>query len=166
MTVMFSLLALLAIVALITLVLPRKVVVTRHANVDLNPEDVIARVASTEGFQTFNPYRTADPALKITPFGPTHGVGSGFRFHGKDGKGTQTVSEVTATRVTHLIDLGVMGKPVQTIEAEATATGARVTWTVTSDMGFNPVFRIFGLFMDRMLGKTYELGLRNIQALA
>ncbi|MEM8840991.1 MAG: SRPBCC family protein [Pseudomonadota bacterium] len=166
MTVLYILLALLASVALITLALPRKVVVMRHADVDLNPEDVIARVASTEGFQTFNPYRSTDPALKITPFGPSRGVGSGFRFEGKDGKGTQTVIEVTATRVRHLIDLGAMGKPVQTIEAEPTASGARVTWAVTSDMGFNPVFRIFGLFMDRMLGKTYELGLRNIKSLA
>ena len=41
-----------------------------------------------------------------------------------------------------------------------------MTWTVTTDMGFNPVFRVFGLFMDRMLGKTYELGLKNINALA
>jgi hypothetical protein len=32
-------------------------------------------------------------------------------------------------------------------------------------MGFNPVFRIFGLFMDRMLGKTYEMGLKNMAAL-
>ncbi|WP_299741186.1 SRPBCC family protein [uncultured Roseobacter sp.] len=102
----------------------------------------------------------------MTPFGPAAGVGSGFRFEGKEGKGTQTVTDVTATRVMHLIDLGAMGKPVQTIEAKATDTGARVTWTVTSDMGFNPVFRIFGLFMDRMLGKTYELGLKNIAALA
>ena len=59
-----------------------------------------------------------------------------------------------------------MGKPVQTIRAEETATGSRVTWTVTSDMGFNPIFRIFGLFMDRMLGKTYERGLSNIAALS
>ena len=36
-----------------------------------------------------------------------------------------------------------------------------------STFGFtNPVFRIFGLFMDWMLGKTYELGLKNIKALA
>ncbi|MEL6234977.1 MAG: SRPBCC family protein [Pseudomonadota bacterium] len=102
----------------------------------------------------------------MTPFGPASGVGSGFRFEGKEGKGTQTVADVTATRVTHHIDLGAIGKPVQTIEAQATATGARVTWAVTSDMGFNPVFRIFGLFMDRMLGKTYELGLSNIKSLA
>ena len=166
MTIVYAIVAIVAAIALLALLLPRKVVVRRHADVALRPEAVIARVASTEGFQTFNPYRTTDPDLKIAPFGPTEGVGSGFRFEGREGKGTQTVTEATATRVTHLIDLGAMGKPVQTIEARATDAGARVTWTVTSDMGYNPVFRIFGLFMDRMLGKTYELGLRNIAALA
>jgi hypothetical protein len=166
MTIVYTILAIIAAVALIALLLPRKVVVTRQAQIDMRPEDIIARVASTEGFQTFNPYCTTDPDLKITPFGPAEGVNSGFRFEGKEGKGTQTVTEVSATRVTHLIDLGAMGKPVQTIEAKPNGAGSLVTWTVTSDMGFNPVFRIFGLFMDRMLGKTYELGLKNIAALA
>ncbi len=166
MTILYTIIAIVAALALIALLLPRKVVVTRHADVALSPADVIARVASTEGFQSFNPYRTTDPNLKITPFGPSEGVGAGFAFEGKEGKGTQTVTAVTEDRVTHLIDLGAMGKPVQTIEAKATGHGSRVTWTVTSDMGFNPVFRIFGLFMDRMLGKTYELGLKNIAALA
>jgi len=166
MTIVYTLLAIAAAIVLIAMLLPRKVVVTRQANVSLSPQDVIARVASTEGFQTFNPYCTTDPDLKITPFGPISGIGSGFRFEGKEGKGTQTVIAETKKSVTHLIDLGAMGKPVQTIEAEETNTGTRVIWTVTSDMGFNPVFRIFGLFMDRMLGKTYELGLKNIAALA
>lgn len=166
MTILYTILAVIAAAVLIAMLLPRKVVVTRQADVDMAPAEVIARVTSTEGFQTFNPYCTTDPDLKITPFGPASGVGSGFRFEGKEGKGTQTVTSVTDTGVTHSIDLGAMGKPVQTIEAESTATGSRVTWTVTSDTGFNPVFRIFGLFMDRMLGKTYELGLKNIKALA
>ena len=166
MTIAYTIIAIVAAVALITLLLPRNVIVTREANVAMRPEEVIARVASTQGFQTFNPYCTTDPDLKITPFGPADGVGSGFRFAGKEGKGTQTVTAVTPTRVTHLIDLGAMGKPVQTIQAKATENGAQVTWTVASDMGFNPIFRIFGLFMDRMLGKTYELGLKNIAALA
>lgn len=165
MTIVYTITAIIAAIAFVALLLPRKVVVTRQAHVDLPPEDVIARVASTEGFQTFNPYCTTDSDLQITPFGPAAGVGSGFRFEGKEGKGTQTVTEATQTRVTHLIDLGAMGKPVQTIEAMANGAGSQVTWTVTSDMGFNPIFRIFGLFMDRMLGKTYELGLKNIAAL-
>lgn len=166
MTTLYTILCVVAAIALLALLLPRKVAVSRRADVDMSPEDILQRVASTKGFQTFNPYCTTDPDLKITPFGPAAGVGSGFRFEGKEGKGTQTVTAVTDTSVTHLIDLGAMGKPVQTIEAVATKTGSRVTWTVTSDMGFNPVFRIFGLFMDRMLGKTYALGLKNIAALA
>lgn len=166
MTILTTVLAIIAAILLISFLLPRKVVVTRQATIGMRPEDVIARVASTQGFQSFNPYCTTDPDLKIEPFGPAEGVGSGFRFAGKEGKGTQTVTDVTATRVTHQIDLGAMGKPVQTIEAQAEGAGSRVTWSVTSDMGYNPVFRIFGLFMDRMLGKTYELGLKNMAALA
>ncbi|MEM1265420.1 MAG: SRPBCC family protein [Pseudomonadota bacterium] len=166
MTILYTALAILAALCLVALLLPRKVVVTRTADVALAPSDILARVASTEAFQTFNPYRTTDPDLKITPFGPAEGVGSAFRFEGKEGKGTQTVTAVTDACVTHQIDLGAMGKPVQVIAAEPSADGSKVTWTVTSDMGFNPVFRIFGLFMDRMLGKTYELGLKNLRALA
>ena len=166
MTILYTVLAIVAVIVLLSLLLPRKVVVSRSADIPLRTADILARVASTAGFQTFNPYRSTDPDLKITPFGPEAGVRAGFRFAGKEGKGTQTVTAVTETRVTHQIDLGAMGKPVQTIEAQPTALGSRVTWTVTSDMGFNPVFRIFGLFMDRMLGKTYELGLKNMKALA
>ena len=166
MTILYTILAVVLGVSLVALILPRKVVVSRTDIVPLTPNEVIALVSSTEGFQTFNPYLTSDPDLKITPFGPGAGVGSGFRFEGKEGKGTQTVSEVTDASVTHQIDLGAMGKPVQVIAARATQGGAEVTWTVTSDMGFNPVFRVFGLFLDGMLGKTYELGLRNMKACA
>ncbi len=165
MTILYTALAIIAAIALVALLSPRKVIVTRNAEVPLSPADIIDRVASTKGFQTFTPYCTTDPNLKITPFGPEAGVGSGFRFEGKEGKGTQTIIAVTDSSVTHLIDLGAMGKPVQQIKAEPSANGSKVTWTVTSDMGFNPVFRIFGLFMDRMLGKTYELGLKNMKTL-
>ena len=61
--------------------------------------------------------------------------------------------------------MGATGKPVQVIKAAPTQTGTRVTWTVTPSIGFNTEFCIFGLFMDRMLGKTYELGLKNIDTL-
>ena len=113
MTILYTDLATIAAIILIAMLLPRKVVVARQADVSLAPEDVIARIASTEGFQTFNPCFTTDPNLRITPFGPSDGVGSGFRFEGKEGKGTQTVTAVTGNSVTHLIDLGAMGKPVQ-----------------------------------------------------
>ncbi|MEX3017854.1 SRPBCC family protein [Gymnodinialimonas hymeniacidonis] len=158
--------ATLAIAAAATYLLPRNVTVERSALVDATPEAVIALASSTQGFQQFNPYLTSDPELSIEPFGPEAGIGAGFRFEGREGTGTQTISAITADRVTYAIDLGSMGQPTQHISAVAEGNQTRVTWTVESDMGLNPVFRVFGLFMDRMLGGTYETGLANIARVA
>jgi len=146
--------------------LPRHVSVERSALVPASPEAILALAASNQGFQTFNPYKTQDPALKIEIFGPENGVGSGFRFDGKDGKGTQTVTDVSETAVTYMIDLGSMGQPTQVISALPEGDGTRVTWRVESDMGMNPIFRVFGLFMDGMMGKTFEQGLENLRTAA
>ena len=145
-----------------TYLLPRNVVVERTALVQAAPADIIARAASNMGYQSFNPYASADPDLKISHFGPDHGVGSGFQFEGKDGKGQQTVSAITDTSVTYAIDLGAMGQPIQILTVLPKAGGTEVTWTMQADMGLNPIKRTFGLFMDKMIGKTLEQGLSNL----
>ncbi|WP_421981593.1 SRPBCC family protein [Roseibium sp.] len=145
-----------------TLLLPKNVHVERHAKIAASPETILELAASNHGYQTFNPYLTSDPALKIKPFGPDTGVGSGFHFDGKEGKGTQTVARVTETSVRYDIDLGPMGKPVQEISAQGMPDGTKVTWTMDMDLGFNPVARVFGLFLDGMVGKSFEQGLDNL----
>lgn len=156
-----------ALIAATPLVLPRNVHVTRSAVIDAAPADILALAASNTGYQAFNPYAEADPNLSITHFGPNTGVGSGFRFEGKDGKGTQTVTATTDTSVTYHIDLGALGQPTQRIEAVAVTGGSEVTWHLDSDLGFNPMFRVFGLFMDSMIGKTFDTGLARLaQAVA
>lgn len=156
-----------ALLATTPLALPRNVHVTRSAVIDAAPAEILALAASSTGYQAFNPYAEADPNLSITPFGPDTGVGSGFRFEGKDGKGTQTVAAITETSVSYNIDMGALGQPTQRIEAIAVEGGTQVTWHLDSDMGFNPMFRVFGLFMDRMMGKTFDTGLARLaQAVA
>lgn len=145
-----------------TLLLPKNVHVERHAKIAASPETILEMAASNHGYQKFNPYLTSDPELSIRPFGPDRGVGSGFHFDGKEGRGTQTVSEVTANSVRYAIDLGAMGKPVQEISAQGLPDGTQVTWTMDMDLGFNPVARVFGLFIDGMVGKTFEQGLDNL----
>lgn len=146
------------------LLLPRHVHVKRQATLDAAPSAVLALASSNEGYQRFNPYRSTDPALKIAPFGPVSGVGSGFAFEGKDGKGKQTVAAVGPDSVRYDIDMGAMGQPRQAITAVPDGGGSRVTWTMDMDLGFNPLARVFGLFMDRMVGKTFEKGLDNLAA--
>lgn len=154
----------LALAAAGTLLLPRHVHVERQATLAAAPEAVLALAASNTGYQQFNPYLTADPALNIAPFGPDAGVGSGFAFDGKDGKGTMVVAKVSDRAVHYDIDLGPMGRPTQTIATAPTDQGVLVTWSMDADMGFNPVGRVMGLFLDGMMGKTFEQGLGNLAA--
>jgi Polyketide cyclase / dehydrase and lipid transport len=148
------------------LLLPRLVTVQRSAVISADPAKILALAASNQGYQTFNPYKSTDPALKIGLFGPGSGVGSGFTFDGKDGKGSQVVTAVTSSDVRYAIDLGAMGKPTSSISVAPEAGKVRVTWRTDMDMGANPVGRVFGLFMDGMLGGTYETGLKNLAVAA
>ncbi len=155
-------LAALALLAASSLLLPRIVRVQRSATVPASAQAILALASSNQGYQRFNPYRTSDPALQIETFGPAQGVGSGFRFSSKDGKGSQTVAAVTASSVDFAIDLGPMGQPRQRIEVQPGEGGSRVLWSMQADMGMNPIGRVMGLFMDRMVGPKFECGLKNL----
>jgi uncharacterized protein YndB with AHSA1/START domain len=156
-----------AVIVAAPFLLPSSKTVERSALVKASPEAVFATLTSTAGYQTINPYKDLDPNLKATPFGPEAGVGAGFAFESKDGKGTSTITAVEPNKsVTYQIDLGFMGKPVQTITMTPENGGTRVKWSVTSTFGMNPMGRVFGLFMDGMLGPHYELGLKNMDRIA
>ena len=152
-----------AVLLLACYALPSAKTVTRSAVIDANADRIYPLIASNQGFQRFNPYCDADPDLKIEHFGPENGVGSGFAFNGKDGKGTQTIIEAEQnSQVKMLIDLGAMGKPIQTFLLEDQGNGTKVVWSTRADFGNNPVGRVFGLFLEKMLGRTYERGLTNL----
>jgi hypothetical protein len=42
----------------------------------------------------------------------------------------------------------------------------RVTWTMEGGLGWNPINRYFGLFMDGMMGPDFESGLKQLKARA
>lgn len=143
--------------------LPDHRTVERSAIIHAEPAAIYPLLTSSAGFQTFNPYKDTDPDLAITFQGPPEGIGAAFAFAGKEGQGTQTIIAAQENRsVTMQIDLGAMGQPVQTFTLDPVSQGTRVTWSVESQFGINPVGRVFGLFLDRMFGETYERGLQNL----
>jgi Polyketide cyclase / dehydrase and lipid transport len=149
-----------AILAAGTMLLPRNVRVERVATIAAAPADIIAIASSAESYQTFNPYKKMDPAFKYQAFGPASGVGSGWTFESKDGKGKAVVTKVAADRVEYALDLGQMGKPNQIISVTPDGSGSKVTWTLDADMGNNPIGRVMGLFLDGMIGKNHESGIQ------
>ncbi|MBT5821044.1 MAG: hypothetical protein HOH68_01770 [Rhodobacteraceae bacterium] len=65
---------------LATQLLLRDVTITRSAQVDASPSDVIALLAFNEGYQKVNSYTASDEIVKIPLFSPSSGVGSGFPY--------------------------------------------------------------------------------------
>jgi uncharacterized protein YndB with AHSA1/START domain len=155
--------AAIAVIAAVPFLLPAKARIERSAVVAATPQAIFPLISSSEGFNRFNPFRDRDPNLKITYSGPKEGPGASFAWTGKEGSGSQTISEVVdGRRVVMQLDLGSMGRPVQAFELEPVAGGTKVTWSLDADFGMNPVSRVFGLFMDGMLGPVYEKGLQNL----
>lgn len=136
--------------------------VTREGRVRATPAQILALVSSTAGFTAINPHLTQDPKLQINPFGPDSGVGSAFAFRGKNGKGTQTVSEVTASTVEYAIDMGGMGQSRQHIHVTPDGAQSIVQWSMTMDAGNNPLLRLFGLLADKIVGPPIQTGIDNL----
>jgi hypothetical protein len=44
--------------------------------------------------------------------------------------------------------------------------GVKVTWLDAGDLGMNPLFRWFGLFIEHMIGPDFEKGLANLKRVA
>lgn len=135
----------------------------RTGEVPASVAEIRDLVASTDGYTRINPYLTKDPSLTITPFGPAAGEGAGFRFAGKDGKGTQTVAVVADASVRYDVDMGPMGRSTQQISARRIDDDrSEVSWTMQMDAGHNPLLRLFGLVAGRIVGPALETGVRNL----
>lgn len=141
--------------------MPTTHTIRRSGTVAASPARLRALLASTEGFTSINPHRTADPRLRIEPFGPDAGVGAGFAFEAKAGKGTQTVAAVEDDAVSYEIDMGSMGRSRQRIEFTAGEGATNVVWSQTLIAETIPQ-RVFTWFADRVLGGALETGIRNL----
>jgi hypothetical protein len=157
----------LAGLAALPFALPGHARVARSAIVPAAPAAVYAILSTSAGFDRINPFRDGDSDLRITFSCPPAGVGAAFAWQGKAGAGSQTiVAAEPDARVAMQLDLGAMGRPVQTFTLTPVAGGTEVTWALDAPLGANPVRRVAGLFMDRMLGSTYEAGLANLARVA
>ena len=83
------------------------------------------------------------------------------------GNGTQEITQSTpGVRVAISLVIGKMGPSVAVFDLTTEELGTRVEWSLTSDMGMNPVGRWMGLMMDRWVGPDFETGLAHLKAQA
>jgi effector-binding domain-containing protein len=172
------LLALIALLVVVAFFLPRTTKLARTISIAAPPAAVFDRVNTFQGFNEFSPWFELDPKALYQWSGPERGVGARMTWESSNsqvGKGSQEIiaSEPYRHVVTRL-DFGSGGQndASWTIEPIASGAGAaatpvvalsKVTWDLTSDAGFNPVNRWFGLLLERFVGPDYERGLSKLK---
>ena len=167
--ILVGLAALVVVVALVGMLLPRNVRIQRTITIDRPAASIYGIVNSLRQFPNWSPWQHLDPAMTQTFEGPAEGVGAKMTWSGNDkvGSGTQVITgSVPGKLVTFDVDFAKEGISKAAIELTPSATGTRVTWTLDTDMGAGPIGRYFGLMMDRMIGKDYEAGLAKLKSVA
>ena len=153
-------------------ILPSKIHVERHIYINATPAEIFPIVSDLADWQTWSPWAKLDPDMNFSVTGS--GVGQMMQWQSQDprvGIGTQTVMEIVSPGYvkTHL-DFGDQGVADAAFELIPKGEGTLVSWSLNTDMRTGvpllkqPMSTYFGFLMDQSVGKEYEIGLANIQA--
>ncbi len=149
--------------------LPDEVTVSRSTVVSIEPEEVFPYVNSMQSGEAWSPWLARDPDIQMTYEGPVEGVGNTLRWtsdHPDVGSGMQVITEsIPSERVVMGLDFGGQGLATATFDLEPIDGGTEVTWSLNTELGYNPVARWMGLMFDGWVGPDFEAGLANLKTL-
>lgn len=135
------------------------------------PETVFALLNDFKHWAQWSPWEKIDPTMQRTHSGADHGVGAVYSWTGTGKAGAGRMEILKSQGAASLVIQLDFFKPFKahntaefTLRAEGGATN--VVWAM---YGPSPlVSKVMGLFfnLDRLVGKDFETGLKNLQALA
>jgi hypothetical protein len=165
--IILALLLIPVLLVLVSLFLPSKYRVERSVTMRAKAETVFPYVNTLKQWPDWTAWTVAKyPDMKIAFAGPEAGTGATYSWDGKStGKGAL---KITRSEPNKSIDYDLdfeNGKYLSTgaIVLEPSGDSVKVIWSNEGHLGWNPVSRLFGLFMDKMMGPDFEEGLRNLQ---
>jgi hypothetical protein len=168
-TVGIVLLSVIVLCLVISFFLPSKVNVERSRVINAKPDAVYAQIANLKSWDNWMPWNQLDPNMQKTYGEKTEGQGASYSWVSENqnvGKGSITLTKCDSNMVeTELVFEGMNpGKGCYKLEPEG--EGTKVTWSMESDMGNNPLYKFMALMMDGMIGPEFEKGLVALEKAA
>jgi hypothetical protein len=173
---MFKIMALVIVVLIVAVLIyaatqPDTFRVQRSAGIKAPPEKIFPLINDLHSWDSWSPWEKKDPAMKRTHSGAPSGKGAIYEWDGNKeiGQGRMEITEASppskVVMAMHFI------KPFEAHNTaefvlEPQGESTIVTWAI---YGPQPYFaKVMHLFfnMDKMIGKEFETGLVNLQAIA
>lgn len=165
--ILLILAVLLLVIAGIGLLLSRHVHVERSLVINADPNTLFSYTVNFDNWNSWSPWYDLDTTTQYTFEGPHSGVGAILKWNSSNkdvGQGSMITTELNSPQ---LIKQDYVFMGTDTAKAEfhfdPSEKGTKVTWSLDMEMGFNPLLRILGKFMDGMVGKDFEKGLAKLK---
>jgi hypothetical protein len=148
------------------LFLPKTYSVSRSTVINAPDSLIYKNIADFNEFSKWNPWSKMEPSAKITVSGPTAQPEHLYAWVGdKTGTGHMRITQVKPYEMVN-IELKFI-KPFESIadtrfDIIGEGAGNKVTWTMSGE-NRNTMDKWMGLCMDRMIGKDFESGLKNLK---
>ncbi len=166
--VIIVLVSLIVVLILVSYLLPGHVVVSRSAEIKAPVDAVYTQVADFNNWNNWSPWYKKDTNMKQTISG-TAGMGKhAMKWESEKkevGKGSIEFDKVVENKSIDATltfeDMGMNSTIMYRFEP--IATGTKITWSDSAVLGYNPMMRWMGLFMDKFMGPDFEAGLKSMK---
>jgi effector-binding domain-containing protein len=174
--IVLILVVLVAIAAIVGFMSPAKIHVERSLTIKATSEIIHKQINDLKNWTKWSPWHKKDTAMKIEYNSIASGAGANYSWFSNNkevGSGNMTITSSNKDSIS--MAMNFMENGVATAQfilsksdsqKDTTAGETKVTWTMDMDMGMNPIGRIFGLFMDKMLGPDFENGLSCLKQIS
>ncbi len=148
------------------LLLPKTYVVSRSAVINAPDSVIYKNIADFNEFYKWNPWAKMEPTAKIKITGTVAQPEHLYEWEGKEtGQGYMKVKSVEVNKMVD-IELKFI-KPFESMsdtrfDIAPEGTGQKVTWTMSGENS-GTMNKWMGLFMDGMIGKDFEDGLKFLK---
>ncbi len=162
-----SIFLLIILLTLFSLFLPSDFTVERKIFINAKPSVVADYILDLRKWQKWTAWnKKSDSTVKFVYEGNNKGVGAIEKWDGEYfGKGRLEITKYIPGRlIEYILDMSdggfiINGKFIFDDENN----GVEVTWSGSGELSWNPMHKIFGLFMDRFLGPDYENALAKLK---
>jgi effector-binding domain-containing protein len=168
--ILLWLLAIVAVLVVIAFLIPGNYKVERSVYIKADKMLVYNLCCDMSQWKVWTTWtKERDSTAVFELVGPACQVGTMQKWDGKKmGNGQMTITELQPGQLI-AYDLEFQNGKYQSkgeMIFEQTGDSLKVTWIDSGKLGYNPISRYFGLFMDRMMGPDFEKGLAKLKMIA
>ncbi|MFK8102210.1 MAG: SRPBCC family protein [Saprospiraceae bacterium] len=164
---LIGLLGLIVLLVLVSFLLPSKSTVDRSIVINSPSATVYEQVVDLRNWEKWSAWYEMEPTATWKYSDPAKGKAAWYSWDGElIRQGKLTITETNPEKsINTKMDFGGNGDAISNWTFKEKDGTTEVTWAFETEHGMNPQSRWMGLFMDSMLGDSFEQGLTKMKKL-